>query len=162
MRARWHLVEIPSRNGSCNIRSVGSKKEDSEDSCAANIRRTMYRANDEGGWDRETDEGAVRMVRNTGLNIYPRQTENSDVAVSCERFRKIWCEREENSPTIYEGRRNVHGCSWPFALVQPRNCFPVCNAMFSTDWHGHPSHCFLSVEMKSAFLFQTTVITATL
>jgi len=92
------------------------------------------------------------MVRNTGLNIYPRQTENSDVAaVSCERFRKIWCERRYREE-MFVGIRDR------FARTTAKL---VPYATFPTAWHSYPSHCFSPVEIKSALLFRATIITAT-
>jgi len=93
------------------------------------------------------------MVRNTGLNIYPRQTENSDVAaVSCERFRKIWCERRYREEMFVDIRDR-------FAIVQPRNCsrmqrFPPPDTVILLT-------VLLPVEIKSALLFRATIITAT-
>lgn len=62
------------------------------------------------------------MVRNTGLNIYPGQTENSDVTVSCERFRKIWCERTLRREEMLVGIRDrSHLCNRETIPVTQRN-----------------------------------------
>lgn len=159
---RRHLIEIPPRKKSSGRdpatfdRSV-SRRGFSEDSYTANIRRTVYRANDEGGWDVEKDEGAVRMVRNTGLNIYPGQTENSDVAVSCERFRKIWCERTLRREEMFVGIRDrSHSCNRETIPATQRNVF---------RWLTRSSFSLLFTGRNEKYIhlppFQTAIITTT-